>query len=114
MLRIEARLESPKSYCGPGRVRESYLVALQCWHFADLARDRRWCQLSTMCGRYIHKLTWQQIVNLYRLTLPDEEPHGFKGQLQHRAPAARPRSTYRLQSRKMSIGCEAAAGFVIV
>lgn len=23
-----------------------------------------------MCGRYIHLLTWQQIVNLYRLTLP--------------------------------------------
>ncbi len=27
-----------------------------------------------MCGRYTHKLTWQQIVNLYRLTLPDEPP----------------------------------------
>src|SRR5262245_11434524 len=31
-----------------------------------------------MCGRYTHKLTWQQIVNLYRLTLPDEEPPGRK------------------------------------
>jgi putative SOS response-associated peptidase YedK len=30
-----------------------------------------------MCGRYTHLLTWEQIVNLYRLTLPDEEPKGF-------------------------------------
>ena len=30
-----------------------------------------------MCGRYTHKLTWQ-IVNLYRLTLPDEEPAGLR------------------------------------
>ena len=25
-----------------------------------------------MCGRYTYKLTWQQIVNLNRLTLPEE------------------------------------------
>jgi putative SOS response-associated peptidase YedK len=31
-----------------------------------------------MCGRYTHKLTWQQIVNLYRLTLPEEEPPGLE------------------------------------
>ena len=31
-----------------------------------------------MCGRYTHNLTWSQIVNLYRLTLPDEEPPGLK------------------------------------
>jgi putative SOS response-associated peptidase YedK len=31
-----------------------------------------------MCGRYTHKLTWQQIVNLYRLTLPEEEPSGLR------------------------------------
>jgi putative SOS response-associated peptidase YedK len=31
-----------------------------------------------MCGRYTHKLTWQQIVNLYRLTLPEEEPPGLR------------------------------------
>jgi putative SOS response-associated peptidase YedK len=33
---------------------------------------------AAMCGRYTHKLTWQQIVNLYRLTLPEEEPPGRK------------------------------------
>lgn len=27
-----------------------------------------------MCGRYTYKLTWEQIVNLYRLTLPEEMP----------------------------------------
>jgi putative SOS response-associated peptidase YedK len=27
-----------------------------------------------MCGRYTHNLTWEQIVNLYRLTLPEEKP----------------------------------------
>lgn len=27
-----------------------------------------------MCGRYTYKLTWEDIVRLYRLTLPDEPP----------------------------------------
>jgi len=27
-----------------------------------------------MCGRYTYKLTWEQIVNLYRLTLPEHPP----------------------------------------
>jgi putative SOS response-associated peptidase YedK len=31
-----------------------------------------------MCGRYTHRLTWQQIVNLYRLTLPEEPPEQLK------------------------------------
>lgn len=31
-----------------------------------------------MCGRYTHLLTWSQIVSLYRLTLPEEEPKGLK------------------------------------
>jgi len=30
-----------------------------------------------MCGRYTYKLSWEQIVSLYRLTLPDEPPAGF-------------------------------------
>jgi putative SOS response-associated peptidase YedK len=31
-----------------------------------------------MCGRYTHRLTWEQIVKLYRLTLPDDPPEGLK------------------------------------
>src|ERR1051326_8442133 len=31
-----------------------------------------------MCGRYTHKLDWRQIVNLYRLTLPEEPPEKLK------------------------------------
>jgi putative SOS response-associated peptidase YedK len=31
-----------------------------------------------MCGRHTHLLTWSKIVNLYRLTLPDEEPEQLK------------------------------------
>lgn len=27
-----------------------------------------------MCGRYTYNMTWEQIVNLYRLTLPDDPP----------------------------------------
>ena len=31
-----------------------------------------------MCGRYTYRLTWQQIVNLCRLTLPEEPPERLK------------------------------------
>jgi putative SOS response-associated peptidase YedK len=31
-----------------------------------------------MCGRYTYKLTWEQIVTLYRLTLPEEPPERLK------------------------------------
>ena len=30
-----------------------------------------------MCGRYTYKLSWKEIVSLYRLTLPDEPPKGY-------------------------------------
>jgi putative SOS response-associated peptidase YedK len=39
-----------------------------------------------MCGRYTHKLSWKQIVELYRLTLPEEPPENFKGESYNVAP----------------------------
>jgi putative SOS response-associated peptidase YedK len=41
---------------------------------ADSAQDRADARLARMCGRYTYRLTWEQIVNLYRLTLPEEPP----------------------------------------
>jgi putative SOS response-associated peptidase YedK len=50
--------------------------------------------LSDICGHYTHKLTWQQIVNLYRLTLPEEPPEqlrsNFKVAPTHVMPLIRP------------------------
>jgi putative SOS response-associated peptidase YedK len=39
-----------------------------------------------VCGRYTHKLSWQQIVELYRLTLPEEPPANFRGESYSVAP----------------------------
>jgi putative SOS response-associated peptidase YedK len=39
-----------------------------------------------MCGRYTNKLAWEQIVNLYRLTLPEEPPIGLKPHLNVASP----------------------------
>jgi putative SOS response-associated peptidase YedK len=33
--------------------------------------------VGEVCKRYTHLLTWSEIVNLYRLTLPEEEPKGL-------------------------------------
>jgi putative SOS response-associated peptidase YedK len=30
-----------------------------------------------MCGRYTYKLSWSEIVALYRLTLPEEPPENL-------------------------------------
>ncbi|HZQ00356.1 MAG TPA: SOS response-associated peptidase [Reyranella sp.] len=34
-----------------------------------------------MCGRYTYKLSWKQIVELYRLTMPDQPPQDRNGKL---------------------------------
>jgi putative SOS response-associated peptidase YedK len=39
-----------------------------------------------MCGRYTHKLSWKQIVELYRLTMPEEPPENFEGESYNVAP----------------------------
>jgi putative SOS response-associated peptidase YedK len=39
-----------------------------------------------MCGRYTYKLSRKQIVELYRLTLPEEPPESFKGESYNVAP----------------------------
>src|SRR5215475_13245236 len=31
-----------------------------------------------MCGRYTYRLSWKQIVELYRLTLPEEQPETLR------------------------------------
>jgi hypothetical protein len=44
---------------------------------ATSGRPQRWESLGNL-GRYTYKLTLAEIVNLYRLTLPDEESHSLK------------------------------------
>jgi putative SOS response-associated peptidase YedK len=39
-----------------------------------------------MCGRYTHKLSWKQIVELYRLTMPEQPPENFIGESYNVAP----------------------------
>src|SRR5688500_5856636 len=58
-----------RSVCGPAARGDS----LQQLRFAAES-----CDAADMCGRYTHKLTWWQIVALYRLTLPEEPPPGLK------------------------------------
>src|SRR5258708_991769 len=76
-------------------------AAISCWW---LASARQWrqrmpkgtalhCSASDaclpsgpMCGRYTHKLSWKQIVELYRLTVPEEPPETFKGESYNVAP----------------------------
>lgn len=55
-----------------------------------------------MCGRYTYKLTWEEIVALYRLTLPDEPPEGLRESFNvapaHQMPIIRPAGNWRDRS----------------
>ena len=54
--------------------------------------------LSVMCGRYTYKLTWEEIVRLYRLTL-DQPPVNTRARYMAQRSAGRYRATALISSR---------------
>ena len=62
-----------------------------------------------MCGRYTYKLSWKQIVELYRITQPDKEPEGlipsYNVAPTHLMPIIRPAGNGRELLRKLAQKC---------
>jgi putative SOS response-associated peptidase YedK len=48
-----------------------------------------------MCGRYPYKLTWEKIITLYRLTLPEEPPERPYATINARSDRIQTAPTYR-------------------